>query len=184
MRRHAFDRDIIHAGMFFGDILPGLASALAPGRTIYGFEPNPENFVCAQWTALLNALTNVVIHNVGLGEVQKSGRMRMFEHGRAIGGGSHIIAHLCEAEEDNADMRSVKIVVIDEIVPSHADVGIIQLDIEGYEKFALLGGLTTIRKCRPIIILETVPKEFVDEYLYPIGYKVERKVCDNTVFIP
>ena len=35
MRNHAYNRDIIHAGMFFGDFLPGLASALAPGRMIY-----------------------------------------------------------------------------------------------------------------------------------------------------
>lgn len=42
MRRHALDRDVVHAGMFFGDFLPGLAPALAPGRKIFAFEPNPE----------------------------------------------------------------------------------------------------------------------------------------------
>src|SRR2546430_13608460 len=35
------------------------AQTMAPGRSIYGFEPNPENYACARWTVLLNGLSNV-----------------------------------------------------------------------------------------------------------------------------
>jgi hypothetical protein len=91
MRRHVLDRDVIHAGMFFGDFLPGLAPALAPGRKVFAFEPNPESFACAQWTAALNALTNVDMRNAGLGEAKRSALMRTQENGRAIGGASHIL---------------------------------------------------------------------------------------------
>ena len=35
------------------------AKAMNAGRTIYAFEPNSENFACAKWTTLLNALSNV-----------------------------------------------------------------------------------------------------------------------------
>jgi hypothetical protein len=42
MREHADDRDIVHAGMYFGDFLPGLASAIASGRTIYGLNLTPR----------------------------------------------------------------------------------------------------------------------------------------------
>ena len=116
---------------------PGLASALAPGRIVYGFEPNPENFVCAQWTALLNELTNVSMHSSALGEVQKSVFMQMFENGRAIGGGSQIINDRHKGISDNADLGSVDIVVVDFILPNSASVGIMQLDVEGDELFAL-----------------------------------------------
>ncbi len=183
MRRHIIDRDIIHAGMFFGDFLPGLAQALAPGRLIYGFEPNPENFACAQWTAVLNTINNVRMYNVGLGEVRKQALMRMFENGKAIGGGSHIINSRDEPGPDE-DVNPIDIVTIDEVVPATANIGIIQLDTEGYEQFALLGGLNTIRRCRPIILLETIPSTFVEAHLLPLGYKQNGTVCDNAIFLP
>ena len=130
MRRHARDRDVVHAGMFFGDFLPGLAPAIAPGRKMFAFEPNPESFACAQWTALLNALTNVVMHNAGLGEAKKSALMRTRENGRAIGGASHILGEAGDYQSIESDMVSVNLVTIDEILSPDTDVGIIQLDTE------------------------------------------------------
>ena len=194
MRNHAYNRDIIHAGMFFGDFLPGLASALAPGRMIYGFEPNPENFACAQWTAVLNSLTNVSMQNVGLGEIKKHASMRMFMDGREIGGASYILTDSYETSSfdpflsqklntDSADVQSIDIVPIDDILPATADVGILQLDVEGYEKNALIGGLGTIRRCKPIIILETAPLDVIEEHILPIGYKYETRICDNHVYV-
>jgi FkbM family methyltransferase len=184
MRRHALDRDIVHAGMFFGDFLPGLAPALARGRKVFAFEPNPESFACAQWTATLNALTNVDMHNAGLGEAKRSALMRTRENGRAIGGASHILPGDRDYESIERDVISVSVVRIDEILPLVADVGIVQLNIEGYEKYALLGGINTIRKHRPIIILENVPQDVVDELLTPIGYRRGDIINGNTIFVP
>ena len=56
------------AGVYFGDFLPALSAALAPGQKVYGFEPQPENFACARWTTYLNRLSNVELINAGLGE--------------------------------------------------------------------------------------------------------------------
>jgi FkbM family methyltransferase len=184
MRRHVLDRDVIHAGMFFGDFLPGLAPALAPGRKVFAFEPNPESFACAQWTAALNALTNVDMRNAGLGEAKRSALLRTQENGRAIGGASHILPGDRNYESIQRDVISVSVVTIDEILPPVADVGIIQLDIEGYEKYALLGSVNTIRKDRPIIILEDVPQDVIDEFLIPIGYRRGDTINGNTIFVP
>jgi hypothetical protein len=111
MRRHVGDRDIVHAGMFFGDFLPGLASAMASGRTIYGFEPNAENFTAAQWTSALNALSNVQLFNTGLGAGQKQACMRTSMNGRALGGASHMVDHSGSPGDDGID--SVELVTID-----------------------------------------------------------------------
>jgi FkbM family methyltransferase len=186
MRLHVGCRDIVHAGMYFGDFLPGLASAMAPGRTIYGFEPNPENYVCAQWTGVLNGLTNIRLCNAGLGAGSKHAFMRMAgKDGRAFGGGSRIVDDRSAPPEKDNGIHSIRLVTIDEEVPATAaDVGILQLDVEGYEASALLGGLQTIRRCRPIIIVETVPIAFVQEHLVPLGYSKTQTVCDNSVFIP
>ncbi len=185
MRAHAGDRDIVHAGMYFGDFLPGLASAMASGRTIYGFEPNPENFSCAQWTAVLNALTNVVLHNAGLGAESKRAFLKTVgKDGRAFGGLSHIVDDRPASRRHSDSVTPISLVTIDETVPVTADVGILQLDVEGYETPALLGGLRTIRRCRPLIIVETVPTAFVEEHLMPLDYSLTESVCGNSVFAP
>lgn len=183
MREHVRDRDIIHAGMYFGDFLPGLASAMASGRTIYGFEPNPENFNCAQWTAVLNTLTNVRLHNAALGAEQRQAYLKITgKDGKAFGGLSHIVDDWSASRRNNDGVTPISLVTIDEALPATADVGIIQLDVEGYEASALIGGLKTIRRCRPIIIVETVPDAFVQQYLAPLGYSQTETVRRNSVF--
>jgi FkbM family methyltransferase len=199
IRRHAGDRDIVHAGTYFGDFLPGLASALASGRTIYGFEPNPENYTAAQWTAVLNALTNVRLTNVGLGAERKGTFMRIASTGRkgawwrfshrqprrkALGGGSQIVDDWSAAPPNDGGVSPIRLVTLDDALPLTADVGILQLDVEGYEASALMGGLQTIQRCRPIIIVETVPTAFVAEYLVPLGYSHTETICENSVFTP
>jgi FkbM family methyltransferase len=178
MRGHAANRDIVHAGMFFGDFLPGLSSVMAPDATIYGFEPNPENFAAAQWTAALNSLSNVCLFSAGLGTEGKRAFIRTANpNGQAFGGASHIVEHA------DSNASSIDLMTIDEAVPATADVGIIQLDVEGYEDKALRGGINTIRRCLPIVVLETVPAAFVEEYLAPLGYSFHGTVCGNSIFM-
>lgn len=181
IQRHTGDGDVIHAGMFFGDFLPGLASAVVSDRKVYGFEPNIENYIAAQWTAVLNALSNVQLFNAGLGAERKRAFMRTTsEESKALGGASYIIDYSGPRNGDG--VSSISLVTIDELVPSTADVGIIQLDVEGYEASALRGGIQTIRRCLPIIIVETVPTAFVEEYLTPLGYSCTGTVCSNSIF--
>jgi hypothetical protein len=47
-----------------------------------------------------------------------------------------------------------------------------------------MGGLKTIARCRPIIIVETVPPGFVEEHLAPLGYSQTETVRRNSVFTP
>src|SRR5262249_33438548 len=42
--------DVVHAGAYFGDFLPALARACGPAGKVWAFEPNDENFRCAQVT--------------------------------------------------------------------------------------------------------------------------------------
>lgn len=180
MRVHSKDRDLVHAGMFFGDFLPGLASAMSEGKVIYGFEPNRENFHCAQWTMALNGLTNVIPHNFGLGAADSAAKMRVRDNGVARGGGSTIIkgagVKIPESDKEEVQVRS-----IDGVIPPSADIGVLQLDVEGYEWQALRGGIETIKRCRPIILVETFDEAEFNEVLAGLGYRVTGKVCENTI---
>jgi FkbM family methyltransferase len=176
---HCEDGDIVHAGTFFGDFLPALSQSVALGAKVWAFEPNPENYRCALITTYINGLQNIMeLMNAGLGERQGSLSMLTADaDGRSLGGSSRIVEKSCEESS-----IIVQIVTVDEIVPSDRKVSIIQLDIEGFEKPALSGALTTIRRCRPIIILETLPEEsWLSENILQLGYRIVGTLHGNTV---
>jgi hypothetical protein len=58
--------DLIHAGTFFGDMLPTFSRS-CPG-TVYAFEPVLENFILAKLCVDTNKLENVFLINAGLGD--------------------------------------------------------------------------------------------------------------------
>jgi len=173
--------DIIHAGTFFGDFLPGISSSLSDNRKIWAFEPNLENFRCAQITSLINNLKNVELFNSGLGDVKSTAKMLVeLESGYKLGGASMILK-----EAEKGKTIDVEINSIDNIIPDNRLISIIQLDVEGYEKEALTGALETIRRCKPILILEDnnniIETNWFAENILSIGYEINQKIHENTL---
>ncbi len=178
---HCQGGDVIHAGTFFGDFLPAISKSLAPSAKLWAFEANPENYLCAFITKIINKLDNVEIKNAGLGQSNGSALMKVKDSsGRALGGSSQIISE--NNVDKNKDLKEVKIVPIDETIPSDRIISILQLDVEGYEKEALTGALKTIDRCQPIIVLENLPDEdWLKENILKSGYKITGKVGNNTI---
>ena len=105
------------------------------------------------------------------------------DDGVALGGASHIVRHQAGAISVSAnDSRPVQVVTIDDIVPADRPVSIVQLDVEDHEQYALTGALQTIRRSRPILILETLPEAgWIEQNLTPLGYRQEAKVPHNFI---
>jgi FkbM family methyltransferase len=176
------DGDVVHAGTFFGDFLPGISAALSTNAKIWAFEPNVENFRCAQITILINGLKNVNLMNHAVSDSQTIVKLLVESStGMSLGGASKIIKENKELGK-TADVISIR---IDDQVPSNRKVSIIQLDVEGFEKEALLGAAETIKRCKPILILEDnnnlIESNWFSENLAVWGYKIEGKVHQNTV---
>ncbi len=144
---------------------------------VWAFEPNRENFRCAQITALLNDLQNVTLVNAALSD--RSGEATLVtsdRRGRAAGGGSRLAV---EAPSGRSH-ETVTLLTIDEAVPADRHIGVLELDVEGHEEQALGGALRTIERCRPLLILEALPsQEWLDEHLP--AYRVTRTVNGNRV---
>jgi FkbM family methyltransferase len=177
---HCNNGDIIHAGTYFGDFLPALSAACAQTYKVWAFEPNPENFSCANMTITINRLENVELTNAGLGAGASTVSMVTKDlQGRGMGGGSTIV----KGENSPAGIaEEVNIVAIDDTVPSDRPISILQLDVEGYEEEVLIGAEKTIRRCRPILVLEILPDmQFMEDNIFPLGYKVEGEVQGNTI---
>ena len=156
--------DIVHGGTFFGDFLPALSRAYA---RVWAFEPNAESFKCAELTIKLNELANVELRNSGIGAASGVANLITEQDGLSLGGGSYI----------DKGPGQIPIERIDDIIPVDRHVGVIHLDVEGYEGEALKGGRETIRRCHPVIVLETLPG--------PIeGYAERMRLNENHVMVP
>jgi FkbM family methyltransferase len=173
--------DIVHAGTFFGDFLPALAHSRSDGALVWAFEPNGENHRCAQITKELNHLENVVLANAGVNATGGTALLATTDReGLPLGGASRVIT-------DPARTRwwaneEVKLVAVDEVVPSDREVAVIQFDVEGHEQEALDGAMRTIERCRPLIVLETLPEaSWVERKLVPLGYRQAGSVDENVV---
>ena len=83
---------------------------------------------------------------------------------------------------DGNRFKEVDIVVLDSVIPPERAVTIIQLDVEGFERHVLEGAMETIRRCKPILILETLPEsDSLSEILSSLRYRVSGKLHENTV---
>jgi len=149
-------------------------------QTVYTFEPVPQSYKCASKTIALNGLSNVVLRNVGLSD--KNGTMNMLvkRGGLKLGGASHVVR---SSRRDQAGVIPVKCMRLDKVLDSDVDISVIQLDAEGHEYWILLGAENTIRRNRPIIILEK-PDKRCRLYLEGLGYTLGQRLNANRVFHP
>jgi FkbM family methyltransferase len=154
--------NIVHAGTFFGDMLPSFSRACS--ETVYAFEPVLENYVLAKLCVEQNELENVLIQNAGLSSSIKVARVDTgVQQGAHRGGGSKI--------SDSGQFTAL--VTIDSLGISNLSV--IQLDVEGHELEALRGAVETIRANQPLILIED-NNDNCQEFLHSVEYQYVGKI--------
>jgi FkbM family methyltransferase len=154
--------NMIHAGTFFGDMLPSFSSKSS--GIVYAFEPVLENYILAKLTVDENKLENIMLFNCGLGRAFDLARIDCeTENGMHFGGASRI----------SSVGQIVPIVPIDSL--SIDQLSILQLDVEGFELDALVGGTETIRRLQPVIMIED-NKRSCNDFLSSMNYSLVGKV--------
>lgn len=191
---------IVHAGAYFGDFIPALASVLlTPPDRLHAVEPVPDFATCAERTAGLNKWEyRTFIYRCALGNVQHrhfldlsdAQKVPLYEFvGKdGVEGGQH---SLCAAKRGHRQTgQCVSVVGLDWLVACpEFPISIIHLDVEGYEIEALKGAEQTIIEYRPSLVLEcwkrNDPSEhpWFKEYIIDrYGYRFRQKVDGNKVF--
>ncbi len=174
--------DIIQAGAYFGDFLPGIAKNITSKAQVWTFEPSPEYYRCAEITILINNLKNVHLFQVGLGAEKAQVQLQIeTEDGRHLGGASRII------DSKKGKFVPITIETLDSMIPEDRNISIIQLDLEGFEIPALKGAINIIKRCKPILILEILShndilaNDWFKENILSLGYEIAGKVHNNTI---
>jgi FkbM family methyltransferase len=121
------------------------------GKEVHSFEPYPPVFTRLKQNVENNNLKNVFLYPIGLGETEME--HDFYEPPESnLGSGSFVR----KLDNTTKVLKSIKVVVGDEWVTmkSIPRVDLIKMDIEGYEKPALMGLKKTIDKNRPILLVE------------------------------
>jgi len=160
----------IHAGTFFGDMLPTYSRAVS--GLVHAFEPVLENFIMAKLCVETNQLANVMLFNAALGRRVEVLRIDTADRGgRHAGGGAAIAEHgdLCAT------------MTIDQL--GSDDIVLVQLDVEGHELAALAGAERTIAACRPVIAVED-NRDQCSKFLSDRGYSTRFAIPGLALWAP
>lgn len=147
---------------------------------VYTFEPDPLNFYCLTMNLPYSNLIKfqgclgndhklVSLHNGYTTEIQDVGAVHVSD------------------KYPTGDVPTFK---IDDLNLDQCDL--IQLDTEGFEYFALMGGLNTIKKFHPVLCLEMNPHwarrygvslEQVESVVVGLGYKHVSSLMDDRIYV-
>lgn len=154
---------------------------------VHSFEPNPMVRDKLEEKKGLNAISNIVVHDVGIGAHNEELPYFM-PKGHNKGTGSFVEGY-SQNNEDSGVL--LKVVWGDQffLKLGLSKVDLIKIDVEGFEKNVLTGLKQTMQKYRPVIFLEyseATRKSFscLEEFmeLFPKGYKVMKISCNNSCF--
>ena len=166
--------NLIHAGSFFGDMIPSFSAVVGDGFFLYAFEPVLENYILAKKCIQENEITNTILMNTGLSskfEVTKISTVtKQGKRNINLGGASTI------TEQGN---QIINCISIDQL--NLDNITCIQLDIEGYELNALIGAKKTIIKNLPVILIED-NKNNCSDFLNSLGYQKIKKLPGLSVW--
>ncbi len=132
-------------------------SMICGAGKVFSFEPNEHVLSIFKENISLNNLENIVLHNIALGS--GSGRGSLHENNFFNIGGNEI--------QENID-GEIQIDSIDNLFKEEK-VGFVKIDVEGMPDKVVGGAIETIKRDKPILLLEAFGSEI----------KTIKSLCDN-----
>jgi FkbM family methyltransferase len=149
-----------------------LFAALRTEKTVYAFEPSPENYEFLKRNIRSNGLQNVVVHNFAVGD--KTGKLIKLYLGDSVG--HSLLQDECPTDK-YVDVLSVTLQHIIENIVS-GEIGFLKIDCEGCE--GLIFASTPAKYLRRVRKMEVefhdssspLKHEIIQRLLEKAGFKV------------
>jgi FkbM family methyltransferase len=157
VREYIKGKDFIDGGAYTGDSALGFEE-YEPSR-IYSFEPLPLNQRYLQDTIKRHNLKRVLPVQLGLGDKKESLYM---EYDPKILNAATLVAG---GGKDKSEKIKIDIISLDDFAAeNHLNVGLIKLDVEGFEMKVIRGAQKTIKGKRPVLLISIYhsPEDFFE----------------------
>jgi FkbM family methyltransferase len=145
--------------------------------TVYSFEPVKDNFDCLKYNTKNNK--NITIYNFGIGAIEEELAISIPTISDNCGAYSLIDFKNYQGE---LTKEKIKIITLDSL---NLSPSLIKIDTQGFEKQVLIGSLETIKKSKPVLILECESKDqftSISFILGEIGYKTVKKIRKDYIW--
>jgi len=121
------------------------------GRVV-AVEPGPQKCALLHYSAQANGFENLEVHQQAVAEkpgfyIYHGGRSRL------------TVTEVFGPESLTRSRLPVRSTTLDKLLESEKQVDLLRMDIEGAEYRALLGAVQTVRKHRPVLLIEFAPSE-------------------------
>lgn len=172
------NKDIIDVGGFNGD--SALLFSNYTKKKVYTFEPIEGLYNKILETIKLNNLKNVIPINCALGSIAATKDIAVADFG-----GSTMLSK--DFYKDNKTAQ-IRVDTLDNFVEQNKlNVGLIKVDIEGYEQEFLKGAIQTLKKQRPTLLISIYHtfedffdiKPMIEDLNLGYKFKIERPVNDQ-----
>jgi len=164
--------NIIHAGAYFGDMLPSFSKAVGLHNNVYTFEPVIDHYHLLTMLCNANSLENVCIFNAALTEHTGTIRIVSSFRGIALGGGSYLTNDLSGKITTALSLDFLRL----------SNISLIHLDLEGSELNALKGACKLINTNKPCIIVEDNSRA-CHAFLVERGYLKYKDIPCNVIYV-
>lgn len=156
---------VVDAGACIGDHTATLARLVGPTGIVYAMEPNPLAYEALRLN--FSGQSHVMTLNCGLSDCEQEVR---FKQETNVGA-----CHVADDGDATARLRTVDSMQLPRLDFAH-------FDCEGFEARVLSGAIETIKRCRPVIVLEIghailakngSSEAYLRAYLDTLGYDVK-----------
>lgn len=164
---------IIDCGAFIGDSVFIFDKFFNP-KKIIAIEADKNNVDILNKNIAINKIKNVNPICCGVGDVH--GKVKIAQHG--------IWSHISESGD-----QEIEIITIDSLKEKMSDkIGLIKMDIEGYEMNALQGAKLTIKKDKPVLLISIYHsgRDFfeIPKYIKNINSSYKMKIVSSSPLSP
>jgi FkbM family methyltransferase len=137
-------------------------------KTVHAYEPNPD--LAAR---LQRLMPDVVVRPVALSDAlqELTFAVPLGKSGRPL----HELGSVAQTFGGPVSQFRIKCVTIDSEAIN--DVGFIKIDVEQHEREVLRGALTTIRHCRPVILIEVYPLKYQRSVPEEFAFLLRENYC-------
>ena len=184
------DSVVIECGCHIGIHTIKIASLC---NKLYGFEPMPDTYEVLSKNIILNNVNNSIIYKKGVADKEGFTKYSWISDNNPGGSGLDNNPMGKPSYINSTDKNiEVELTTIDSLNLDKLDF--IKIDVEGYEPLVIKGGINTIRRHKPVIIMEVWKDHFgnVDiDYarelfkgLIDIGYDITHAFGADFLFTP